>query len=170
MTTTNPTTRERVQQAVMRQFELLAERETAQGVVSAATAKHNTLKNSPAVETVRTRASSVKDKAEKVAQTEYDQQVEAGSKPLAAAQTKFDSLEGQARETRQNTFNDAERKFQTKVDAAQKEYELEMAATEAGVYRAKKEVTAIENTMSQHSEVIKQQLGIDLNTLTNTIE
>ncbi len=170
MTTTELTTRERVQQAVTRQFELLAEKDEAGYKASEATSNLNVLKNSSVVEGVRASEGAVYNNASGRAANTYQVAVAKAHEPLDAAQAVFDSAETKIREKREEALQHAEDAFYSKLNAAQDAYTMEMTTAEAEVHRAKSEVQALENTMSQHRDLIKGQLGIDLATLTQAVE
>lgn len=166
---TDMTVRERVQQAVTEHFTLLAEREVAQDKVGQATSARNVALNSTAVVDVQESAGAVQEAVMEAIKETYDGIVVTARKPLERAQTKFDGLESQALEIYNSAVSEAEEAFQATVDAAHQEYDLELATAEAEVYRAKNEVSSLNDTLSQHRDVVSQQHGIDLNALTGMV-
>lgn len=168
--TTELTVRERVEQEVIRQFQLLAEREEARKVLGYASTKRNAVLNSGSVGAAEEEASTKRDAAHTDARAKYQIKVDRASTPLHRAQTRFDSLEQAAKETCDLLIQEADEARQVTMDAAQQEYDLTMAAAEAEVYRFKNEVASIQATIQQHRDVVKQSLGIDLDSLTQVID
>jgi len=155
------TVRERVQQALARHFELLAEKETAQDTVGKATSARNGVVNSTTVAEVTATADALKDRSAKTAQTKYEEILTDARNPLAKAQEAYDKVEEKARSVMQSTNEKAESAFQGKVDKAQQEYDVELATAEAEVYRAKNEVRALQDTIGQHREETGRKLGAE---------
>lgn len=163
--TTELTTRQRVEQAVMRQLVLIAEKEEALTLAGGFSAQVNQAKNRDIVERVTEAATAIKDASYSEAETICIREIERASKPLQRAQEQFDELERAAREALGRVALDGTEVWQAAVNEAQREYDLTLAAAEAEVHRAKAEVHALEETMSQHRDVVLNSLGIDLNAL-----
>ncbi len=167
--TTELTTRQRVEQAVTRQLVLMAEREEALTVAGELSARVNQAKNSDIVERTTEEATSIKDAAYSEAETICTRDIENASKPLQRAQEQFDELERAARDALGRVGRAGDEAWEVIVHKAQCEYDLALAAAEAEVHRAKAEVHALEETMSQHRDVVLNSLGIDLKALTNAL-
>ncbi len=167
--TTELTVRERVEQAVMRQFSLLAECEVAREESQQASGHRNQVKNSGAVEAAEERALKTKDGANRKATVAYTEAVEEAGKPLSLAQQKFRDLEEKAQAVRDMADQQALSAWQGTMDKAQHEYDMTLATAEAEVHRAKNEVKALEDTIAQHAEVVKTSFNIDLGALTSQL-
>ena len=167
--TTELSTRERVEQAVMRQFSLLAECEEAREVSRQASGNRNQAKNSGTVEAAEKKASKVRDSANDKAEGVYAEVVIAAAKPLSMARQEYEELEQKAKGVLDTVATKAENTWQTAMDKAQHEYDMTLASAEAEVHRAKNEVAALEDTITQHAAVVKTSLNIDLNALTGQL-
>jgi len=166
MTTKELTVRERVEQAVARQFELLAERVVFQQEVKART----NVKNELRAHNPTTKEEGFLDaQAEGVhsAENAYDKQVAVIARPLARAQAVYDEKELVIHTERQVALTKAAADYEKAVADTLREFDIAMASADAEIYRAEQEVRAQNDTIKQHAQVIKESLGIDLNALAN---
>jgi len=166
MTTEAPdlTVRERVDQAIARQFELIAERHASNEAVRDSDAARNVLRaNNPETKEEAFLAAQVESihKAEDA----YTKQEAVIARPLARSQANYDSKELVMRGERDNAIGQALLDYDKLVEDTQREFDLAMAAAEAETYRAKEDVKAKESTIKQHAAQVKDSLGIDLNAL-----
>ena len=163
--TTELSTRERVQQAVTYQFELLAQVEQARAVENAArSARSDAVKNT-VVDLAKEQASLVKQDAADSADEAYQRLVSAAQAPLQRAQIKYDTAKEKAVAARVHAVSGAEEFYTKTVAEAQREYDMTLATAEADVHRAKQEADSIQGTIVQNQQVVKDTLNIDISKL-----
>ncbi len=164
MSTAEMTVRERVEQAVARQFELIAERVELQKVVVASNAAKNILRANPPEARKEEFAVALTESKQKAVDV-YAKQEAVVARPLARAQGIYDEKELVIRAGRDEELEKLEAYYQKLVEDTQRDHELDMASAEAEIYRAEQEVRAMNDTLNQHAAQIKEIFGIDLKEL-----
>jgi len=160
------TTRERVEQAVGRGFDLLAQLTAAKGQVLLMKRDEDGVRLSNPVDAIEAEALKEKEAAIKSADAICKEAVATAENPFEAARATRDQIVREAQAIFNKLKEESEAAYQRAVANARKEQAMKMAEVHAGVYRAEKEVAAIEATIEQNRRQVKESLGIDLAQLT----
>lgn len=164
------TAAERIQQAVMNGYKLLAELHDLEELHDLAKSDVSVVVQSSPVGQERAAAANLRDSATSKARSHKDQSVKSASELLEdAKQTHAKSLRKIEEELYKET-QVAESTFQATVNDSEESQALNLAAAQTVLYKAAQEVSAQGGTISQNTKNVRDQLGINLANLINLSE
>ena len=165
MTTTNPTTHDRVVQAIQRDAELLDQRAVLKEALQAAKQAEDVLRKSTVHKDIIAAAKTEYEEAVSKAKAVYDAAVAKARVPLEAATKAYEQKVAVAEVGFAKVKEEANAAYEGKAAAEHRTAEIEFATARAMVHRAQEEVAAHQTTIDQHRRQIKERLGLDLQNL-----
>lgn len=156
------TVSERVQQAVTRGYELLAELNQAKAALRDAKQEEDAVRLASPVEAAKRAAAASRDDLVAAANRVRENTINKAAEALEAARAKHGRAVEEAEETYQRDEAATLAAYQYAVREAEDVQEVRMTEVQAAVHRAGREVAAIETTISQNIRVVKDSLGINL--------
>ena len=163
--TTEQSVQERVQQAIKRAYELVAERNMAIMQIQGLKQAEDAVRLSNNTEAIDAAALLVCEEIKYKAATHYDAAVGKLHAPLQEAQAVYNQAVSTATKLRDDTLAAADADYQHVVEASQQEQQVREATARAAVHRAEREAAALQATIDQHRRQVQEALGIDLNRL-----
>ena len=161
-------TSERVQQAVVEGYKLLATVVEAKKVLLLAKQSEDAVregKTSRDLQKAKANAEEAKVGALDRVETAHKQATKKAEDILERATVRYHESLATVNQDKIKGEEDADQVCADIIKEAQQKRDLAMAEVKAVVYRAGREISALEATIRQHTKTVKDSLGIDLSTI-----
>lgn len=162
---TDQTIQDRVHQAVNRGYELVAERMVAIAAVQSAKQDEDRVRLDTTVDVVTKQAAAERDAEIRQVEDDYRATLAPVEAEWKRAQQEYNAILTERNQIKAEGIQAANTQYASITEAAKQEQKMQMATARATVYRAEREVGAIQATIDQHKRQVQESIGIDLSPL-----
>ena len=159
------TVQQKVQAAVMRAYELIAEEKVAKEALSAAKGEEDRVRENSAVPSVKQEAESIRE-ATKYSEDLIRKNKEADAHvAVKSAQDKADKAVNDANAAYEKAADQAHQDFTAAVAQAERDQEQAMSVPAATVHEGRRELAAARDKWASHLTETERKLGLNLHKL-----
>jgi len=159
------TTHDRVLEAVAKSMAIVAQiHEGEQAVAELTSKRSDAIKANNVDDLLEERATDMVTATE-TSEAVYQAVIKKAHRPLVKAEVIYEGKRVAAQEVRDKEIDDVQAGWDQKIAITAEEREMATATAQAEAHTAKQEVTLLKEQLKKYQQQVKQQLGIDLDSL-----